>query len=145
MASLLSCSQHCLPVLNDLKKETRNNLWWATIEFCSVRQNNKKYIIILYLYKHIKCIFSDYNISEKMMLIFKKIFWYKVFLIPKRLENIIKIIIRLRYYSFPYFDILIYNMDVYVCVCVCVCVEDRVTQTTIIRETGKFVIILYIV
>ena len=55
-----------------------------------------------------------------MMLIFKKIFWYKVFLIPKRLENIIKIIIRLRYYSFPYFDILIYNMDVCVCVCVCV-------------------------
>ena len=79
------------------------------------------------------------------MLIFKKIFWYKVFLIPKRLENIIKIIIRLRYYSFPYFDILIYNMDVCVCVCVCVCVEDRVTQTTIIRETGKFGIILYIV
>ena len=58
-----------------------------------------------------------------MMLIFKKIFWYKVFfLIPKRLENIIKIIIRLRYYSFPYFDILIYNMGVCGCVCVCVCV-----------------------
>ena len=59
------------------------------------------------------------------------------------MEKIIKIIIRLRYYSCQYFDVLIYNMDV--CVCVCVCVWKTVTQTTIIRETEKFGIIIYII
>ena len=69
--------------------------------------------------------FSDYNISEqKIMLIFKKIFWYKIICkIQKSIEKKIKIIIRLRDYGCQDFDVLICNMEcvsVYVCVCVCV-------------------------